>query len=67
MNMDPSKRSKSEKIVVMQRYVCYIDRDAQGGQGMDRTAKAQIKKAQNGNTIQPRGESSPRKHGGTIN
>ena len=27
--------------------VCYIDRVAQGGQGMDQTAKAQIKQAQN--------------------
>ena len=38
--------------------VCYMDRDAQGRQGMDRTAKAQIKQAQNGNTNQARGETS---------
>ena len=48
-------------------FVCYIDRDAQGRQGMDRTAKAQINQAQNGNKNQPRGETSPREHAGTIN
>ena len=44
--------------------MCYIDGDAQGGQGRDQTACAQSNQAQNGNTNKPRGEASPRKHVG---
>ena len=40
--------------------MCYIDRDAEGGQGMDQTANAESNPAQNGNTNKPRGESRVR-------